>query len=208
MERIEQVVVTGEFGVLTAINGTVSFDVHKQANMTIRPLSTFVQDHLSEVVDADTDIVGLMFRSFLEHCDGGSNASSNAFWDLKHHMRITRLIQNVYEAADSQSLGVHHRRAETAPHFQWPLITKDVENAVMTQLHTSISIYDQNGVFGEFEDAFKRFHDCPDWYALLHNSGTNALHALFLACGAKPGDEVSCNIILTCGCAVNPLLLL
>ena len=46
------------------------------------------------------------------------------------------------------------------------------------------------GVFGEFEDAFLRFFNKSDWHALLHNSGTNAIHALYLAAGIKTGDEV------------------
>ncbi|KAL9621333.1 MAG: hypothetical protein Q9160_004224 [Pyrenula sp. 1 TL-2023] len=89
------------------------------------------------------------------------------------------------------------RKAETSDpamlakrEFQWPIIDKEMEEAVTDQLHTSISIYGKDGVFQTFEQEFKEAHENPDWFALLHNSGSNALSALYFACQLKPGDEV------------------
>lgn len=69
-----------------------------------------------------------------------------------------------------------------------PIIATDIEEAVLKQLHTDISIY--NGGVKQFKTGFKEFHDVPSSYALLHNSGTSALYALYFAAGLKPGDEV------------------
>ena len=36
----------------------------------------------------------------------------------------------------------------------------------------------------------KQVHQKPEWYSLLHNSGTNALQALYYGANFQPGDEV------------------
>lgn len=35
--------------------------------------------------------------------------------------------------------------------FNWPRITNDTEKVVIKQLYETISIYDNSGIFGEFE---------------------------------------------------------
>lgn len=87
--------------------------------------------------------------------------------------------------------------------YVWPEITKEVEEAVIRQLHTSISIYDRSGVFEEFEDEFSRYHNRR--YALLCSSGTLAIHSMFVAAGFKMGDEVICPAY-TFFATVTPLL--
>jgi perosamine synthetase len=60
----------------------------------------------------------------------------------------------------------------------------------MRQLDATLSIYDNGGVFGKFEADFKVAMGAPNDFALLHNSGTNALHALYYSVGIGKGDEV------------------
>ncbi len=72
----------------------------------------------------------------------------------------------------------------------WPVITQDYEVAVQKQLHESVSIYNRSGIIEEFEDRFAALHDRK--YALLNNSGTNSIWAMFVAAGLLPGDEVLC----------------
>ncbi len=89
------------------------------------------------------------------------------------------------------------------PHYVWPPITKTVERAVLKQLHTNISIYDRSGIFEEFENAYSVYHKRK--YALLCNSGTTAIHSMFVAADFKEGDEVICPAY-TFFATVTPLL--
>lgn len=74
--------------------------------------------------------------------------------------------------------------------YQWPLITRDMEKAVIKQMNTALSIYKRAGVVAEFEDMFAKIHRAK--YSLVTSSGTSALHSAFYAIGLGPGDEVIC----------------
>ena len=76
------------------------------------------------------------------------------------------------------------------PHFPWPLITPEVENAVRNQLYESISIYDRSGVIEKFEKEFSDYHNIK--YGLLTSSGTAAIHSMYAAAGVGMGDEIIC----------------
>lgn len=76
--------------------------------------------------------------------------------------------------------------------FVHPKITKEIEEAVIDQLHDTISIYDNSNIFKKFEDEFAKYHNKK--YGLVTSSGTSALHSLYDAIGLKKGDEVICPI--------------
>lgn len=80
------------------------------------------------------------------------------------------------------------------PHFEWPLIERRDEEAVISQLRTAISVYGRQGIIKEFEDAFLAYlnesAERPIKHALATNNGTSALYAAFFGCGIGPGDEV------------------
>ena len=76
--------------------------------------------------------------------------------------------------------------------YRWPPVDKEVGRAVEKQLGDSVSIYGNDGIFGRFEEAWRNCHDLPESYTLLHNSGTNALQAVYFAIQVQPGDEVCC----------------
>lgn len=77
-----------------------------------------------------------------------------------------------------------------APHFPWPIITKSVEKAVVTQLYKTVSIYNRSDIFERFENAFAAWYGVK--HALLMSSGTAALHSMFVGAGIVSGDEVIC----------------
>lgn len=89
------------------------------------------------------------------------------------------------------------------PHFVWPRITKSVEQAVIQQLHTTVSIYDRSGVIEAFETTFASYHGRR--HALLSNSGTNAIYSMYEGLGLGPGDEVICPVY-TFFATVSPLM--
>lgn len=72
----------------------------------------------------------------------------------------------------------------------WPVMDKSYEKVVIDQLHESISIYNRSGIFARFEDKFSNIHNKK--YAVLNNSGTNSIWAMFVGAGLMPGDEVLC----------------
>lgn len=76
--------------------------------------------------------------------------------------------------------------------FIHPKITKEIENAVIEQLHDTISIYDNSNIFKKFEESFAKYHNKK--YALVTSSGTSALHSLYDAINLREGDEVICPI--------------
>ena len=76
------------------------------------------------------------------------------------------------------------------PHFVWPPVDEEIEQAVLTQLHTSVSIYDRSVIFARFEDTFRDLHGRR--FACLFSSGTAALHAAFQALQLTRDDEVIC----------------
>lgn len=78
--------------------------------------------------------------------------------------------------------------SQAGPHFSWPPLSADTTDAVIDQLHTSISVYDRSGVIELLEDALQDYFGTR--YAILTSSGTAALYSMYAACGIGPGDEV------------------
>ncbi len=74
--------------------------------------------------------------------------------------------------------------------FTWPVVTLEVERAVMDQLILNLSIYDCSGIFKEFEQGFAKYHRMQ--HALLSNSGTSAIFSMFEGINLQQGDEVIC----------------
>lgn len=89
------------------------------------------------------------------------------------------------------------------PHFPWPIITKEVERAVVKQLNKSVSIYDRSGIIDEFEDNFRSYHKIK--HALLTSSGTAALHTMYVAAEIGAEDEIICPAY-TFYATVTPIL--
>lgn len=87
--------------------------------------------------------------------------------------------------------------------FDWPVIDKSVEQAIIKQLHESISIYDDSGIFQKFEADFAKRHRMP--YALLVNSGTSGLQSAYYSMMLRPGDEVICPVY-TFHATVSPMM--
>src|SRR5690606_1193120 len=79
---------------------------------------------------------------------------------------------------------------QPAPHFVWPGISETTRAAVMRQLDESISIYDRSGIIEDLECSLE--DELEVAHALLFNSGTSALFAMFAGLELAPGDEVIC----------------
>ncbi len=87
--------------------------------------------------------------------------------------------------------------------FHWPKVTTEMEMCVVEQMHDTLSIYDCSNVFETFERSYAAYHSRE--YALLSNSGTSSILAMFDAIGLRPGDEVLCPVY-TFHAAVSPMM--
>ena len=76
------------------------------------------------------------------------------------------------------------------PHFRWPLITDATRQAVLRQLDEAVSLNDRSGVVARLEQRLEAEFGLP--HALLFNTGTSAIFAMFVGAGLGPGDEVLC----------------
>ncbi|MDR1334246.1 MAG: DegT/DnrJ/EryC1/StrS family aminotransferase [Holosporaceae bacterium] len=95
-------------------------------------------------------------------------------------------MSNILEEI-SKDLGLKDKE-----HYVWPRITKEIEDVVVKQLHQGVSIYNRGGIFQEFEDRFSQYHGRK--FALLSNSGTNAIFSMLEGIALTKGDEVICPV--------------
>jgi len=77
---------------------------------------------------------------------------------------------------------------QPGPHYRWPFIDEELEEAVRRQLHRSLSDRDASGIIGEFETAFARFTGAT--HAVSFASGTAAIHGMSRIAGLSPGDAI------------------
>jgi len=78
--------------------------------------------------------------------------------------------------------------------FAWPLVTPEVEEAVLEVLR--MGAMSGTSVTKEFEREFAAWHGVE--YALAHNTGTAALHGAMFGLGIGTGDEIICPSITYC----------
>ena len=69
------------------------------------------------------------------------------------------------------------------PHYIWPELTKTTQKAVLEQLNQSISIYNKSGIIEELENRFSKYYNKK--HSLLTNSGTSAIHSMFVGANLK-----------------------
>ncbi|MGQ9515424.1 MAG: DegT/DnrJ/EryC1/StrS family aminotransferase [Thermoproteota archaeon] len=79
-------------------------------------------------------------------------------------------------------------RKDPADMFTWPIVTKEMEDAVLEVLRAGkMSDID---VTQRFEKEFAEWHGVK--YALAHNNGTSAIHGAMFGLGIGHGDEIIC----------------
>jgi dTDP-4-amino-4,6-dideoxygalactose transaminase len=75
--------------------------------------------------------------------------------------------------------------------FDWPIVTPEVEAAVLEVLRAGKM--SGTDVTREFEKEYAAWHGMK--YALAHNNGTSALHGALFGLGIGEGDEIICPSI-------------
>ena len=189
-EAEEMIEVIGEKGVLKLKSDSVVFSRFNKAGEVLLDQSRFQEK--------GEEMLGRAFSSFI-------SGSDEEKWDLNRDLAVMQLVQEIY-ASWTPLRPYQAQVPETRmKKWSWPRVTREVEIAVEKQLHKTLSIYDNSGVIADFESAFKSFHGSAKAHVLLHNSGTNALHALYYSAGIGPGDEVLVPVY-TFHATVSPLM--
>ncbi|KAI9737591.1 MAG: hypothetical protein M1818_005595 [Claussenomyces sp. TS43310] len=130
---------------------------------------------------------------------------------LKDTVNLMEAVRRSYsnprateDVAMHRQLGRPHLGASLhGEHHVWPLLTPESEDAVVRQMHSSLSIYNRSDVYEVFEDRWQKMHGLK--HALVCNSGTIAILHMFEALDLRPGDEVLCPVY-TFFATASPLL--
>ncbi|MGB7442864.1 MAG: aminotransferase class I/II-fold pyridoxal phosphate-dependent enzyme [Coleofasciculaceae cyanobacterium] len=72
--------------------------------------------------------------------------------------------------------------------FDWPIRSEAAEKAIIAQFRESVSLYKKEGIYEQFEVTFADYHDLE--HAVVFNSGTTAIWAMFGCLKLEPGDEI------------------
>ncbi|KAL8829557.1 MAG: hypothetical protein Q9170_006110 [Blastenia crenularia] len=192
----EEIVITAAKGVL--VYDGIEVCVHFEPSASMERL----RYNPSQAADYQTDFQ-IMFIDFYEHVRAAKQGNLLDIQDQYIARRtqdlvVTRTLQAIYRHASNQmaerelaKMDEYCVQDQSLPlTMEWPKMDWVIEQAVVRQLHEDISIYGNGGVFKRFETEWKEHHGVSSSYALLHSSGTNALHALYFAAGLMPGDEV------------------
>lgn len=177
IEEVDEITFNGDKGILLAQGSKVTLLLHSP------------EETLDSVITSHEEAFGrslALFAREIRQTVRSEEYASFRFQDL----RVSALIDQIYSRIIPDS--IDESQSLTSP-YQWPKITDDLRRTVIDQLDTSLSIYDNSGVIGELEKDFKEFHKRPNWHALLHNSGTNALQGLYYGAGLTCLDEVRLN---------------
>ncbi|MDX2165184.1 MAG: aminotransferase class I/II-fold pyridoxal phosphate-dependent enzyme [Gammaproteobacteria bacterium] len=129
------------------------------------------QAYLERGKDIFSDPLCLQLQHLCDFIEGKEHTLINHYQD---HFKHLELIEAAYGKPQKD--------------YVWPMITEKTKQAVLRQLDTSISIYDRSGIIKIFEDNFAGYHKRQ--YAVMTNSGTNALFAAYEALNLSTGDEV------------------
>lgn len=137
----------------------------------------------------------LLIRDQLQHfIDALDNPSLDMINHYMKHIQHVLVIESAYESARSHSTvmiqdpQVMLENYRNQPENPWPIVTPEMKSAVLAQMDKSLSIYDRSDIFEEFEDEWAKRHNAS--HAVLFNSGTAALFALYFGAGLATGDKV------------------
>ncbi|KDQ13839.1 hypothetical protein BOTBODRAFT_160129 [Botryobasidium botryosum FD-172 SS1] len=144
------------------------------------------------MVDKSTKkaVVQSMIRQFGDFVTGRAADYPCSLPNLADSVDIMERI--IHSVANNRSVDQSMPNTQVASlngeHFVWPIITPDAVDAVVKQMHTSLSIYNRSGIYEKFEDRWRNMHGLK--HALVCSSGTTAIHSMFEAIQLQPGDEV------------------
>ena len=144
--------IIGERGVLRLHNGVVSLNGTRRHGSDMQKTSL-------QCVEPGHMLLRTAFKSFF--------AGDIAKWDCQRDLAVLRIIEAIY--AHAQISVVDHTAfppltpgGKSLKKWSWPRITSQVKADIIRQLDTTLSIYDNRGVFADFETDFKVAMGAPN----------------------------------------------
>lgn len=111
-----------------------------------------------------------MIRGFGDFVTGVSPTYASSLRDHRDTVLVSDAALRSFETAQSEFIDVPQMEEE---HFTWPIITPEIEKAIIDQTHSSLSIYNRSNIYETFEDRWCNIHDLK--HSLVCSSGTIAI---------------------------------
>ncbi|KOS23053.1 Spore coat polysaccharide biosynthesis protein SpsC [Escovopsis weberi] len=193
--------------VITGTNGTFVLDGKKVILRDSNGHETFRFSDTS----SKQFVVKSMLQKFSAWVTGAEPKFAASLVNLEDTVSVMEAIRRACRnphATESLALqrGPSRRNTEASldgEHHVWPLLSVESEDAVVRQMHSSLSIYNRSDVYEVFEDRWRKMHDMK--HALVCSSGTIAILHMFEALDLRPGDQVLCPVY-TFFATASPLL--
>jgi hypothetical protein len=131
-----------------------------------------------EMVDASTkqSVLRSMLRKFGDYATGRAADYSGSLANLANTVAIVDATSRSFITHQPESLLPVSTTASASlmgDHHVWPLITPKSLDAIVTQMHSSLSIYNRSNIYETFEDRWRQMHGLK--HALVCSSGTIAI---------------------------------
>lgn len=146
---------------------------------------------------SEKDVIHNMISKFIDETSSSkTKIDTPSIFDeyLNRDLEISKLIFEMYG-----------ERFNLQAAFTWPRITAYTTERVIDQLKNNISIYDRSGIIKEFEENFLEFINFKNSFAVLFNSGTMAISALYKGICLMPNDYVIVPVY-TFHATVSPIM--
>lgn len=121
-------------------------------------------------------VVRSMVRQFGEWTTGASDSYTCSLDSLRNTVSLVNSVRKSVITGRTEHILTGepmHSASIDGEHHVWPLVSPESENAVLDQMHSSMSIYSRSGIYEVFEDRWKKMHGLK--HALVCSSGTVAI---------------------------------
>ena len=176
------------------INGTQGYIVIRSETATLYNLNGEI------VVESQKTPDNMLLKRFKYLVDWMSGSTCSEL-DSRSFLDLSRL-KSIYEIFNQRSL---HFRKEKYD-YDWPRITKELEDAVIEQMHSSLSLkIDRAEMRNQLELGFKEYLGAEKHYSILCNSGTMAIFTMYRAIQLMPNDLIIVPVY-TFHATVSPMM--
>ncbi|KAM5442203.1 hypothetical protein MferCBS31731_002577 [Microsporum ferrugineum] len=182
--------------IITGTNGTFALD---GKDVRLRDSSGNETFHFHDASEKKY-IINSMLQKFSAWVIGATSDFPASLANLKDTVLVMEATRRAYNnpnatetvTANGKPAKSHAQASLQGAHHVWPLLSSESEDAVVRQMHSSLSIYNRSDIYEIFEDRWLKMHGLK--HALVCSSGTIAILHMFEALDLRPGDEVLCPV--------------